>query len=133
MPNNKPRYSLTVDGKQRTVEADKFNNNIDAFVSQMPDATVRMKDASGKEADVKLNDLSSAYAQGYDYVTTDKPIYVNTKAPASSNNGSQRAAQVRPAAPVQQRQPAPAGKPLSSRVSRNLAFSHVFGSRPRKR
>ena len=110
MPNNKPRYSLTVDGKQRTVEADKFNNNIDAFVSQMPDATVRMKDASGKEADVKLNDLSSAYDQGYDYVTTDKPIYVNTKAPASSNNGSQRAAQVRPAAPVQQRQPAPAGK-----------------------
>lgn len=105
MPNNKPRYSLTVDGKQRTVEADKFNNNIDAFVSQMPDATVRMKDASGKEADVKLNDLSSAYDQGYDYVTTDKPIYVNTKAPASSNNGSQRAAQVHAAAPVQQHQP----------------------------
>lgn len=112
MPNNKPRYSLTVDGKQRTVEADKFNNNIDAFVSQMPDATVRMKDASGKEADVKLNDLSSAYDQGYDYVTTDKPIYVNTKAPASSsNNERQKAAQDRPTAPVQQHQSIPAGKP----------------------
>ena len=112
MPNNKPRYSLTVDGKQRTVEADKFNNNIDAFVSQMPDATVRMKDASGKETDVKLNDLSSAYDQGYDYVTTDKPIYVNTKAPASSsNNERQKAAQDRPTAPVQQHQSIPAGKP----------------------
>ena len=109
MPNNKPRYSLTVDGKQRTVEADKFNNNIDAFVSQMPDATVRMKDASGKEADVKLNDLSSAYDQGYDYVTTDQPIYVNTKAPASSsNNERQKTAQDRPAAPVQQHQSIPA-------------------------
>ena len=115
MPNNKPRYSLTVDGKQRTVEADKFNSNIDAFVSQMPDATVRMKDASGKEADVKLNDLSSAYDQGYDYVTTDQPIYVNTKAPASSsNNERQKAAQDRPTAPVQQHQSIPASKPQAT-------------------
>lgn len=111
MPNNKPRYSLTVDGKQRTVEADKFNDNIDAFVSQMPNATVRMKDASGKEQDVKLNDLSTAYDQGYDYVTTDKPIYVNTKAPAapSSNGGGQKAAQPTPQS-TQQRQMTPAAQ-----------------------
>ena len=123
MPNNKPRYSLTVDGKQRTVDADKFNNNIDAFVSQMPDATVRMKDASGKEADVKLNDLSSAYDQGYDYVTTDKPIYVNTKAPASSNNQGQKAA------PVQQHQPAPAKQPTPAATPQQSKQEPGFFSR----
>ena len=121
MPNNKPRYSLTVDGKQRTVEADKFNDNIDAFVSQMPNATVRMKDASGKERDVKLNDLSTAYDQGYDYVTTDKPIYVNTKAPAAPstlNGGGQRGAtaQQRPTeyrVPTVQHQPGTTERPQS--------------------
>ena len=81
MPNNKPRYSLTVDGQQRTVEADKFNDNVTTFIDEMPDATIRMKDGDGNEKDVRLNDLSDALYQNYQYVTTDKPIYVNTKAP----------------------------------------------------
>lgn len=120
MPNNKPRYSLTVDGKQRTVEADKFNNNIDAFVSQMPNATVRMKDKEGNEKDIKLNDLSSAYDNGYDYVTTDKPIYVNTKAPTPTpTGGGQRVAQPTPqsAPSAQQRQQAPSATPRAQRRS----------------
>ena len=120
MPNNKPRYSLTVDGKQRTVEADKFNNNIDAFVSQMPNATVRMKDKEGNEKDIKLNDLSSAYDNGYDYVTTDKPIYVNTKAPTPTpTGGGQRAAQPtqQSATAAQQRQQAPSATPRAQRQS----------------
>lgn len=120
MPNNKPRYSLTVDGKQRTVEADKFNNNIDAFVSQMPNATVRMKDKEGNEKDVKLNDLSSAYDNGYDYVTTDKPIYVNTKAPTPTpTGGGQRVAQPTPQSvpSAQQRQQAPSATPRAQRQS----------------
>lgn len=121
MPNNKPRYSLTVDGKQRTVEADKFNNNIDAFVNQMPNATVRMKDKEGNEKDIKLNDLSSAYDNGYDYVMTDKPIYVNTKAPAAPstlNGGGQRGATAQqrptePRVPASQHQQVSTGKPQS--------------------
>ncbi len=95
MPNNKPRYSLTVNGQQRTVEADKFNDNVTTFIDEMPDATIRMKDGDGNEKDVRLNDLSDALYQNYQYVTTDKPIYVNTKAPtppsAKTNQPSTKA------------------------------------------
>ena len=109
MPNNKPRYSLTVDGKQRTVEADKFNDNVSTFIQDMPDATIRMKDSNGAEKDVKLNDLSDALYTGYQYVTTDKPIYVNTKAPEPEKPQQQVAPKpaVAQQQPTQQSQTAP--------------------------
>ena len=109
MPNNKPRYSLTVDGKQRTVEADKFKDNVSTFIQDMPDATIRMKDSNGAEKDVKLNDLSDALYTGYQYVTTDKPIYVNTKAPEPEKPQQQVAPKpaVAQQQPTQQSQTAP--------------------------
>ena len=101
MPNTK-RYMLNVNGKQRTVAADKFNDKVDMFVSEMPDATIRMRDKEGTERDVKMDDLSSAYDAGYQFVETDKPIYVNTKDP-----NAKPAQQAQAAAPQQQRQQAP--------------------------
>lgn len=81
MPDNEKRYTINVDGKQRTVKADVFHNNIDQFVNDMPDATVQMVAPDKSVKAVKISDLSSAYDNGYDYATTDKPIYSNTKAP----------------------------------------------------
>lgn len=62
-------YIITVNGVQRKIKAEKFNENIDAFVDQMPDATIRMRDRYGKEHDIKLADISNAYENNYEYVT----------------------------------------------------------------
>ena len=62
-------YIITVNGKQHKIKAEKFNENIDAFVEQMPDATIRMRDRYGKGHDIKLADISNAYENNYEYVT----------------------------------------------------------------
>lgn len=119
--NNNKRYELTVDGKPRTVRADAFHNNIDAFTQQMPDASVKMKGSDGSLKDVKLSDLSDAYDQGYNYVETDKPVYVNHPQPAAKSPvATQSAPAPKPVqtttAPVQQQKsvPAPIPTPITT-------------------
>lgn len=85
---------LTVDGRQRTIDFRKFDENIDAFVCQFPNATIRMKDKKGKVADIKLNDLSDAFDIGYEYVVfktynIDK-LYKRLKAEGYDDLGTQQ-------------------------------------------
>lgn len=85
------RYSLKVNGQSRTVKADVFNQNIDKFVNDMPDATITMQGSDGTTREYRLRDISDAYDAGYSFAETDTPIYVNSKpkpAPAQKPAGT---------------------------------------------
>lgn len=75
------RYSLKVNGKSRTVKADVFNQNIDKFVNDMPDATIMMTGSDGTQREYRLREIADAYDSGYTFAETDTPIYVNSPAP----------------------------------------------------
>ncbi len=98
------RYSLKVNGQSRTVKADVFNQNIDKFVNDMPDATITMTGRDGNAREYRLRDIAEAYDSGYSFAETDTPIYVNPKPQAKQPTqapASQEAAQVQQPAPQQ--------------------------------
>ena len=101
------RYSLKVNGKSRTVKADVFNQNIDKFVNDMPDATIMMTGGDGTQREYRLREIADAYDSGYSFTETDTPIYVNSQAPKPKQEPA--AAQEAPVTQeaAQQRQPAP--------------------------
>lgn len=74
------RYLLIIDGAARTVDAARFEQNVDDFVKDMPEAKILMKHPNEDFVRFyKLDRLSDAYDAGFSILHTTETISTNNK------------------------------------------------------
>lgn len=73
MNDNKKEYLIEVDGRKGKVKSEDFENNLDQFIEELPQARITVTSPDGTEGSVPLSNYKNAISKGYSAVFATYP------------------------------------------------------------
>lgn len=80
MNDNKKEYLIDVDGRKGRVKSEDFENNLDQFIEELPQARIAVTSPDGTKGSVPLSNYKNAISKGYAAIFAQEPTQEKSQA-----------------------------------------------------